>query len=177
METRSAFVNHKLAMVEDGSWALKDILVGADFRVGVAPMPSGPARRATLATTDAFAIYAGTRNPEAAWKLVKYLISKEYGLAMARANYLQPARASLVPEWVNIIKTDLADKAREVDIDAFAEGHLQGYSVTAEIFENMEAARSLVRPAWEQIFTLGQSPTSNLIDIAKQIEARQGSGT
>ena len=29
-------------MVEDGSWALKDILDGAEFRVGVAPLPAGP---------------------------------------------------------------------------------------------------------------------------------------
>lgn len=173
METRQAFTNGKIAMVEDGSWALKDILVGSDFRVGIAVMPQGPAKRVTLATTDAFGIYSGTRNPEAAWELVKYLISKEYGLAMAKANYLQPARASLVQDWVDIIRSELAEKAREVDINAFADGHLRGYSVTAEIFENMDAARNLVRPAWEQIFTLGQAPTSILADISREIETRQ----
>ena len=99
MGTSQAFVAGLVAMVEDGSWALKDILAGAKFRVGVAPFPAGPARRVTLATTDGFGIYSGTRHPEAAWELVKFLISKEYGRAMARANFLQPARASLVEEW------------------------------------------------------------------------------
>jgi glutamate--cysteine ligase len=34
-------------------------------------MPAGPAQRATLASTDGFGIYAGTKYPEAAWELVK----------------------------------------------------------------------------------------------------------
>ncbi|MGV2389937.1 MAG UNVERIFIED_CONTAM: hypothetical protein LVR29_21765 [Microcystis novacekii LVE1205-3] len=37
VSTRQAFINQKVAMVEDGSWALRDILVGANFRIGVAP--------------------------------------------------------------------------------------------------------------------------------------------
>ena len=96
--TGDAFVAGKVAMVEDGSWTLKDILADSDFRVGVAPFPRGPVQQATLATTDGYGIYSGTKHPEAAWELVKFLISEEYGLAMARANFLQPARASLVDE-------------------------------------------------------------------------------
>ena len=41
MSTRQAFITQRLAMVEDGSWALKDILAGASFRVGVVPFPAG----------------------------------------------------------------------------------------------------------------------------------------
>ena len=59
-------------MVEDGSWALKEILSGSNFRVGVAPFPAGPVRQATLATTDGYGIYSGTKHPEAAWELVKF---------------------------------------------------------------------------------------------------------
>src|SRR3989304_56333 len=51
VETRQAFIKQKVAMVEDGSWALKDILARASFEVGVAPFPAGPVRRVTLATT------------------------------------------------------------------------------------------------------------------------------
>jgi multiple sugar transport system substrate-binding protein len=177
VETRQAFVMQKIAMVEDGSWALKDILAGAPFRVGVAPLPAGPARRVTLATTDGFAIYAGTRHPEAAWELLKFLVSREYGQAMARANFLQPARASLVDEWTQLIRTEFPQKSRQLDIAAFAEGHLQGYSVTAEIFANQAQAGSLAQAAWEQIFTLGQAPVSVMRDVSTQIEAvQQGNG-
>ncbi len=104
LSTRDAFIAGQVATVEDGSWALKDILANAPFRVGVAPLPSGPAGRVTLATTDGFGIYAGTQHPEEAWELLKFLISDEYGRAMARANFLQPAKASLVEDWANILR-------------------------------------------------------------------------
>jgi multiple sugar transport system substrate-binding protein len=173
IETRQAFIDERIAMVEDGSWALKDILSRASFRVGVAPFPAGPVRRATLATTDGFAIYAGTRYPEAAWELLKFLTSPEYGRAMARANFLQPAHASLVEEWIRLVQAEFPDRARDVDIGAFAEGHLQGYSVTAEIFANQTAASRLARAAWEQIFTLGQAPLSLMHEVSAEIEAAQ----
>jgi multiple sugar transport system substrate-binding protein len=176
IETRQAFIEQQLAMVEDGSWALKDILANAQFRVGVAPFPAGPARRATLATTDGFAIYAGTRHPDEAWELLKFLVSKEYGRAMARANFLQPARSSLVDDWVGFIRQEFPDAAREVDIAAFAEGHLQGYSVTAEVFANQGAAANLAKAAWEQIFTLGQAPVALMRQVSDQIEAAQQGG-
>ncbi len=106
LETRHAFIKQSLAMVEDGSWALRDILERlAPFRIGVAPFPAGPQRRVTLATTDGFAVYSGTKHPEAAWELMKFFVSPEYGRAMAEAQLLQPARASLVNEWVEIVRT------------------------------------------------------------------------
>ncbi|MGD8623107.1 MAG: sugar ABC transporter substrate-binding protein [Anaerolineae bacterium] len=175
IETRQAFINQRIAMVEDGSWSLKDILAAADFRIGVAPFPAGPVRRVTLATTDGFAIYAGTRHPEAAWELLKFLVSREYGRAMARANFLQPARASLVDEWIQLIRTEFPRDAQEIELAAFAEGHLQGYSVTAEIFADQTDAGRLAHAAWEQIYTLGREPVSLMNDVSAQIEASQRS--
>jgi multiple sugar transport system substrate-binding protein len=173
MGTRDAFSAGRVAMVEDGSWALKDILANADFRVGVAPFPSGPARRVTLATTDGFGIYAGTRHPEAAWELLKFLISKEYGRAMAEANFLQPARASLLDDWVGFIREEFPESARDVDIEAFADGHINGYSVTAEIFANMDDARRIAYAAWEQIFILGVASVELIQEASLQIEEAQ----
>jgi ABC-type glycerol-3-phosphate transport system substrate-binding protein len=160
-------------MVEDGSWALKDILENAPFRVGVAAFPAGPARRVTLATTDGFAIYAGTKYPEAAWELIKFLISRDYGRAMARAHLLQPARASLVDEWVDFIRAEYPKQTSDMNIAAFAEGHLRNYSVVAEIFANMEEARRLALGAWQQIFTLGRAPLTTLQAVSGQIEQAQ----
>jgi multiple sugar transport system substrate-binding protein len=173
MTTRQAFSTGQVAMVEDGSWALKDILSEADFRIGVAPFPAGPVRRVTLATTDGFGIYAGTKHPDAAWELLKFLISKDYGRAMARANFLQPARASLVDEWAGFIREEFPQKAKDVDIAAFADGHLKGYSVTTEIFANMAEVQPITYAAWDQIFTLGQAPVEQMASVCSQIEETQ----
>jgi multiple sugar transport system substrate-binding protein len=175
LSTREAFASGRVAMVEDGSWALKDILKEAEFRIGVAPFPAGPARRVTLATTDGFGIYRGTRHPEAAWELVKFLTGKEYGLAMARANYLQPARASLVEDWVAVIRKDFPGETRELDLEVFAEGHREGYSVTAEIHRDMAAARQITAAAWDEIFTLGQPALETMAAACRQIPGQEGS--
>ena len=173
LETRHAFIQKKLAMVEDGSWALKDILERADFRIGVAPFPSGPVRKVTLATTDGFAIFAGTKYPDAAWELLKFLISPDYGRAMAETHLLQPARASLVDEWAATIRKAYPEQTKELDIAAFADGHLKGYSVTAEVFGQMAPARTLIQNSWEQIFTLGRAPVSIMRDVSAEVEATQ----
>jgi multiple sugar transport system substrate-binding protein len=177
VETRKAFIQQKIAMVEDGSWALRDILEGASFRVGVAPFPIGPKRHATLATTDGFGIYANTKHPEAAWELLKFLVSKDYGRAMARAHFLQPARASLVPEWADYVRHEYPIKTKEMDIEAFADGQINGYSVTAEIFTNMVGVGKLAKDTWDRIYTLGKAPVSEMEKLCQQIEAIQNASS
>jgi hypothetical protein len=106
--------------------------------------------------------------------LLKFLTSKEYGRAMAKANFLQPARASLVDEWVAFIREEFTQKAKDANIAAFADGHIKGYSVTAEIFANMSEAKRLAYAAWDQIFTLGQVPVEQMETVCQQIQEAQG---
>ncbi len=169
-----AFLAQKVAMVEDGSWSLKNILTRATFRLGVAPLPAGPVRKVTLATTDGFGIYAGTKDPDAAWELVKFLISPDYGRAMARAAFLQPARMSIVQDWIGYVKDEFPEQAQYMDLAAFAEGQAKGYSVVAEIFPHMAAAQAIAQDAWDKILTLGQEPTDSMIEASQKIQAAQG---
>ncbi|GAB4575422.1 MAG: hypothetical protein Kow0077_26850 [Anaerolineae bacterium] len=173
MSTRQAFSTGQVAMVEDGSWALRDILSTADFQIGVVPMPAGPVRRVTLATTDGFGIYARTRHPDLAWELLKFLISEDYGRAMARANFLQPARASLLPDWMAFIRQEYPIRTEGLALEAFADGQLNGYSVTTEVFANMNAATGLAQAAWDRIFVLGEAPVSMMRTVSRDIEAAQ----
>jgi multiple sugar transport system substrate-binding protein len=126
-----------------------------------------------LATTDGFGVYAATKHPEAAWELLKFLVGKDYGRAMARANFLQPARASLVDEWVAYIRQEFPEKAEAVDLAAFADGHLKGYSVTAEIMHNMNDAKQIAKTAWTEVLTLGQAPLERLTQACRQIQEAQ----
>lgn len=176
-EPRVAFIRQNVAMVEEGSWALRDILDQAQFRIGVAPFPSGPARRVTLATTDGFSVYAGTKQPEAAWELVKFLTGRDYGRAMAQAQLLQPARASLVKDWAGFVREQYPEQAQGIDLAVFAAGQIEGYSVTAEVFANMNDARDLARAAWEQLYTLGQAPIAIMQTTSARIEDAQPEGS
>jgi ABC-type glycerol-3-phosphate transport system substrate-binding protein len=130
-------------------------------------------RKVTLATTDGFGINARTKHPDAAWELLKFLISRDYGRAMARAHFLQPARASLVDEWVRLVRQSYPAKTEGMNIAVFADGHLKGYSVTAEIFPNMEGVGPLVLSAWQQIFILGRAPVESMQAVSTKISQLQ----
>lgn len=176
MTITQAFTAGRLAMVEDGSWSLRSILDSAKFRLGLAPLPRGPARRATLATTDGFGIYAGTRYPDAAWRLLKFLVSPYAGSLMAQAHFLQPARASLLEDWAGFVRSEFPAQTEGLDLAAFAHGHLQDYSVISETFANMDEAQELADAAWQRILTLGQAPTALLETVSQQIEQAQPQG-
>lgn len=173
MSLSRAFVEGKVAMIEDGSWSLKDILENVEFRFGIVPFPAGPAKRVTLATTDGFGIYAKTRNVDASWEFMKFLVSKEYGMAMAKAHLLQPARSSLLQSWIDLILEQYGEVAANANIGAFTDGQLKGYSVTAEIFPNMVGVGKVAKEAWDQVFTLGKAPVTEMANVCRQIEAIQ----
>jgi hypothetical protein len=64
-----------------------------------------------------------------------------------------------------------------VDIEAFADGQIKGYSVTAETFSNMVGVGKIAKDAWDRIYTLGKAPVSEMQSVCEQIEAIQSSGS
>ncbi len=170
---QDAFINEKVAMIEDGSWSLKKILSEAKFRIGVAPLPAGPARKVTLTTTDGFGIFSKTKYPDAAWELIKFLVSKEYGKAMAKVHLLQPARASLINEWIDYARQEFPQQTVEMDFGSFTASQIQGHSVVSEIFRNQYQASQLANKAWSKIYSLGTAPVSSMIEVSHQIDLAQ----
>ena len=60
-----------------------------------------------------------------------------------------------------------------MDLAAFADGALKGYSVTSEVFENRDVARQLAVSAWEQISRWDRSRFRTSARFLQQIEASQ----
>ena len=92
---------------------------------------------------------------------------------MAKASFLQPARASLVQDWVDFIQQEFPEKTQDMDIAVFAEGHIQGYSVVAETFPNMVDAKRLIYAAWDKIFLLGEQSVDIMKEVSNQVEDAQ----
>ncbi len=75
-ETGDPFESGKAAMEINGSWLVPtDEAAGLDF--GIGPLPKGPAAQATSVNPTGAVIYKGTKSPDAAWALAKYLASAE----------------------------------------------------------------------------------------------------
>lgn len=75
-ETGDAFEQQVAAMEINGSW-LVPTHEAAGINLGIAPLPAGPAGKATSVNPTGAVVYAKTDAPEASWLLAKYLASPE----------------------------------------------------------------------------------------------------
>ena len=83
-----AFEQGQAAMESNGSWLVATHqAAGIDF--GIAPLPKGPAGRATSVNPTGAVVFKGSKSPDAAWEFVKYLTSP------AAQTQLMELRASL----------------------------------------------------------------------------------
>jgi len=101
-----AFVQGLTSMVFEGNWMFPTLNDQApDKEFAVAELPSGPAGPGTPAFTQAYSIFSGSQNPDAAWVLTNYLTSVDgvremmpFGLALPALPALEGEFLELFPE-------------------------------------------------------------------------------
>lgn len=88
------FLTGKLAMSSEGSWMLRSFSRIDGFQWDVAPMPKG---KLDVANVNGLgnALYAGSKQKEAAWKLLRFLSSQAYQEALATSGTSIPALRSV----------------------------------------------------------------------------------
>ena len=118
-ETGDAFEQGKAAMEINGSW-LVATHEAAGIQFGIAPLPKGPASQATSVNPTGAVVYKGTKSPDAAWALLKYLASP------VAQEKIMALKAS-VPVNKQILSTTYASAfdGAQVFADALAYGHLK----------------------------------------------------
>lgn len=93
-----AFGKQKAAMALEGGWLIP--YLSSTFptvQYDIAPIPLDPTtgKRADLLYTNAWAAYANTRHPEAAWELIKYMTGKDVQESQLNAGFALPSLKSL----------------------------------------------------------------------------------
>lgn len=95
-----AFARGRAAMTVEGLWLAPYLDEQfPDHPYGVAPLPAGPAGRATLAFASCYAVAAAAPNPAAARRLVQFLSAPEAMQAWTNLGRALPARVSLRAGW------------------------------------------------------------------------------
>ena len=97
-----AFTSQRQAMALDGPWNLpRYVTLLKHFDWGFAPLPAGPARKATIIGGEYLTIFKQSKNPAEAWKFIKWVIQPENQAFWAmKSSYLPVTRAVLqVPEF------------------------------------------------------------------------------
>lgn len=88
------FLSGIAAMGVSGHWSVPEYSAVA-FKWDIAPMPIGPAGRATGVNSAGFVIAKDSKNPEAAWKFVKYAFSDAGQTELAKVGLAIPVRQSV----------------------------------------------------------------------------------
>ncbi|MFY9381212.1 MAG: sugar ABC transporter substrate-binding protein [Eubacteriales bacterium] len=155
----------RVAMVADGSWALQELArMGFPVGVGVLPIMQRPV---TTGTAHLHSIWAGTKHPEEAWKLVEFLSSEEYQIDLVREGLWMPNRTHMYAEenrgrWIN------------------PEVHPEGFEGIADYFANYVEPNPAIfvpREAWDIFeeeldrFFLDNQPLDKVVqDMIRRID-------
>ena len=168
-DTINRFAAGQLAMVEDGFYPFSTAAgVGDRFRWGYAPIPLGPAGRRSLGTADGFAIWSGTKSPDAAWELAKFLSGPEYQLELTVLTGYLPNRFSILEEWETIC-TRLYPALAQANLGVATRAMADGYPANRRLFSRDGEAQALINPALERVFVAGDAPVTHLADVARQV--------
>jgi multiple sugar transport system substrate-binding protein len=107
------FASGKLAMVLDGPWNLPRYRQMKNMDWAVAPLPAGPAGRATYLAGEQLAIFTQSKHPKDAWRFVKWIVQKDVQARFSmHSGYLPVRRAVLgMDVYRRFLSTDSALKA------------------------------------------------------------------
>ena len=92
-----AFGKQRAAMVIEGSWLIPYLhATYPELSYSIAPLPVAPnGQRGNLAFTNAWAAYASTQHPAAAWELIKYMTGAIVQERQLNAGFALPTLRSL----------------------------------------------------------------------------------
>ncbi len=148
--------NDRIAMFQNGDWALVPMVdtVGDKYKWNVAAVPQGPVTRNTLATTDGWVGYIGSKQPDAAWSLMNFLQGDEWNNLMMSKALIRPSRISLFSKWVDAVKNNnpnLVDKNLEVF------GSAASYATPQQYFRYNQQAIEIINAALDDTIKTGEN--------------------
>jgi ABC-type glycerol-3-phosphate transport system substrate-binding protein len=90
------FASGSIAMIMDGPWDLPEFRQIKNFEWGVASLPAGPVKKATYMAGESMGIFKQSKNPNEAWKFIKWILQPEnQALFSIESGYLPVRKSTL----------------------------------------------------------------------------------
>jgi ABC-type glycerol-3-phosphate transport system substrate-binding protein len=165
---RNQFPAKKIATMEEGAWALREMSDECQFPWDVAPTYSWPVKITTLATTDGWSVWKEAKNLDAVWELLVFLMSPTFGKAIAKAHFLQPARLSLMDDYIQILRQE-KPVLEDVNLELFKEAREGNLGVPMELHYDETTFMEIMRPVFEQVYDLGKAGVDAIEDACGEV--------
>ena len=164
-----------LGSSEDGLGNLAYYVNEAKFDWDMIDVPVGPARRATMGTTDGHMIAKATKQQEAAWKFLVWTTDNFFQGILMEAWGGIPVRNSQLETWKATVTKSYPYLAK-VNLDLVPNAMKEGYPMLDEYFKKAAESDAAIKAAFQKIFEVGDTPVSYLKDIAAQVTALNRAG-
>lgn len=136
----------KIAMLTQGSWMVpgfkENEYIAQNCDIAVLPKDAETGRRVSLYNGLGWAAFAGTKNPDAAWKLIEWFGSRDMQLKQAQLGVTMAAYEGVSEEWKN--NTDLFNL--QAYLDMMADTEFRPYSKASLTWWNMMTQE--LKEAW-----------------------------
>lgn len=158
-----AFGKQRVAMAIEGGWLIPYLAQQySSVQYDIAPLPVAPSgKRADLIYTNAWAAYAGTKHPEAAWQLIKYMTGTAVQESQLNAGFALPTLKSLAnaPYFAT-------HPGFKVLFDSATYGYADYYG------SQDQAIHNTVATALQAVMLNKQTPQAALDDAAKKVNSQ-----
>lgn len=168
---RDQFPAKQTATMEEGAWALREMSDTCGFPWDIAPTYHWPKMITTLATTDGWSIYAKTKYPDTTWELMLFLSGPIYGKAIAKAHFLQPARLSLMDDYLKILRQE-KPSLEKVNLEVLKEARERNLGYPMELYWNQPIAEEILKPVFQQVFGLGKAGVDAIAQACNELTER-----
>ncbi len=158
-----AFGKQRVAMAIEGGWLIPYLAQQySSVQYGIAPLPVAPTgKRADLIYTNAWGAYSGTKHPEAAWELIKYMTGTDVQTSQLNAGFALPTLKSLANAPYFASHPDF-----KVLFDAATYGYADYYGSQDQSIHNTLAT------ALQAVMLNKQTPQAALDDAAKKVNSQ-----
>lgn len=156
----------KVAMETGGSWTASTFAKIPDIKVGIAPTVLGPDNktRAVFSNSNGNTIWAGTKNPDLAWKWVSYMGSEACQTKASATGTFFPS----IPASMDASAKAL--KAQGVDLSVFTDMLKNNELYPSPDFRNGAALQDAIEPLIEGYFG-GQKSDSVFADMQSKTKS------
>jgi len=116
------FLAGAAAMTTIGHWAVPGY-AEAKFKWDIAPMPKGPAGQATSVNSAGFVVGKASKNPDAAFEFLKYVVSEPAQTRLAQLGFACPVLKSVAESDAFLKQATAIDQ--KVFLDSLAFAHMK----------------------------------------------------
>jgi hypothetical protein len=141
------------------------------------PLPIWPKVPTTYTSTDSLGIWAGTKNPEAAWVALKYFSYEiPWQMFQMKTLLLPPALRDLTADWVEVVR-QVAPPLRDKNLDLWIAQAEANQEYVGNLFRYLSnEAQPIIAKLSNDLMNRKVSVADGFTQAARQLDALEATG-